>query len=390
MIILLKIFKYHLRIIYFFIKIFVKPKRQVFFLSRQVNEPSINYKYLIDYIKANDSTIKIKVSCKRVSEELNKLVHKNEEKIKISSIVKEIGKMISYYFTLYKQMYYLASSKVVITDGYNVLISTLKHHKDTKIIQMWHALAAIKKFGYQTIGKKAGMNHKTAKVLETHKNYDYILSGSDAMKKYFSEAFNTDKEKILSIGTPYIDYLLKTKPNKKEAYKNYPNTKGKEIILYCPTFRKNGKNVVNDIINKIDLKKYCLMIRLHPMDCVNIPEIIPEGVYLNPDIEYVTLLKMSNYVITDYSAIMIEASIVSSNVLLYVYDYEQYKKENGLNINLFEELNGCVFKDFKKLMKCIDNNKYDRKQLLAFRKKYVTNLKGNSTEEIYKLIKELL
>jgi len=390
MTILLNIFKYHLKIIYFFIKIFVKPKRQVFFLSRQVNEPSINYKYLIDYINKNDSSIKIKVSCKRVSEELNKLIHKNNGKIKMSSIIKEIGKMVSYYFTLYKQMYFIASSKVVITDGYNVLISTLKHHKDTKIIQIWHALAAIKKFGYQTIGKKAGMNPKIAKILETHKNYDYILSGSDAMKKPFSEAFNTDIEKVLSIGTPYIDYLLNTKPKYKDVYKKYPNTKDKKIILYCPTFRKNGKNVVDDIIKKIDLNKYCLMIRLHPMDKVNIPENLPEGVYLNPKIEYVTLLKMSDYVITDYSAIMIEASITSSNVLLYVYDYEQYEKENGLNINLFEELNGCVFKEFEELIECINDNRYNRKQLLSFRKKYVTNLKGNSTKEIYKLIKELL
>lgn len=387
--ILLNIFKYHLKVIYFFIKLFVKPKKQVFFLSRQTNTPSLNYQYIIDYIKDNDSSIKVKVSCKRVSGNINKLVHANGKRNYIKAL-KEIVPAIDYYLTLYKQMYYIASSKVVIIDGYNVLISTLKHHKDTKVIQMWHALAAIKKFGYQTIGKKAGMNPKTAKILETHKNYDYVLSGSEAMRIPFSKAFNTKKEKILSIGTPYIDYLLNTKVNKKEAYKNYPCAKDKEVILYCPTFRKNGKNVVDDMIKKIDLKKYCLMIRLHPMDYVNIPENIPEGVYLNPSIEYVTLLKMSDYVITDYSAIMIEAAIVSSNVLLYVYDYEKYKKENGLNIDLFEELKGCVFKDFKKLMKCIDNKQYNRKQLLSFRKKYITNLKGNSTEEIYKLIKELL
>ena len=96
-------------------------------------------------------------------------------------------------------MYYIATSKVVITDGYNVLISCLKHKKHTCIIQMWHALAAIKKFGYQSIGLKDGMNPKTAKILNMHANYDYVLSGSDAMNKPFSEAFNTDIEKVYQL-----------------------------------------------------------------------------------------------------------------------------------------------------------------------------------------------
>ena len=35
--------------------------------------------------------------------------------------------------------------------------------------------------------------------------------------------------------------------------------------------------------------------------------------------------------------------------MFYVYDYEQYKIENGININLFEELPGYTSKDIKDL-----------------------------------------
>jgi CDP-ribitol ribitolphosphotransferase len=384
--VLLFLFQMHLKIIYFILKLFTKTKRQVFFLSRQTNEPSINYQYLIDFIQNKDASIGIKVSCRRAPEGLNKKMHSNE---KIFSW-KEIKEIVSYYFLLYKQMYFLASSKVILIDGYNILVSGLHHKKDTKIIQIWHALAAIKKFGYQTIDKQDGISFKMAKSLHLHENYDYVISGSDAMKDAFSEAFHISKEKILSIGTPYIDYLLKTKPNQYEAYENYPCLKNKKVILYCPTFRRNGKNVVDEIIKNIDLDKYCLIIRLHPLDVSNRPKSNLEGVLLNPKIEYVTLLKMADYVITDYSALMIEASIVLSNIFLYVYDYEQYEEENGLNINLFEELKECVFKDFHDLMACIENKQYNQKSLVSFREKYVTNLKGNSTEEIYDLIRGML
>ena len=72
-------------------------------------------------------------------------------------------------------MYIIARSRVIIVDGYNIPTSMLKHKKNTTIIQIWHALAAVKKFGYQSVGYADGINPKLAKVLEMHKNYDYVI-----------------------------------------------------------------------------------------------------------------------------------------------------------------------------------------------------------------------
>lgn len=388
--IFLIIFKIHLQFIYFFIKLFTKQKQQVFFLSRQTNEPSLNYRLLIDYIEKNDSSIKIKYSCKRVSEGLNKILHSNKKNLfhQLLTIIKELGKCLNYYFTLYKQMYYLATSKVVITDGYNVLISCLKHKKSTCIIQMWHALAAIKMFGYQSIGRKDGMNIETGKILKMHANYDYILSGSIAMNKAFSEAFNTDYAKVLPIGTPYIDYLLNLEVDKAKIYQKYPKLKAKKpIIVYSPTFRRNGRDAITSVINSIDTKKNNLVITLHPLDADKIKDLHNDNIIINPQINYPELLKLADYVITDYSALMIEAAILKTNILLYVYDYDQYEKDNGLNIQLFDELPGYVSKDINDLIKIIESNNYDQKVLLKFRKKFITNLSGDSTQKIYELIK---
>lgn len=51
-----------------------------------------------------------------------------------------------------------------------------------------------------------------------------------------------------------------------------------------------------------------------------------------------------DYVITDYSALTMDACLLNKKLLLYVYDYEKYEKENGLNIDLFKELKNCVYK----------------------------------------------
>lgn len=281
----------------------------------------------------------------------------------------------------------IAESKVIIVDGYNIPVSVLKHKKNTTVIQMWHALAAIKKFGYQSIGYKDGVNKTIAKILKMHANYDYVISGSEAMKPYFAEAFKIDKEKIISIGTPYVDYLLKTSSRQKQKiYKKYPVLKRKTNILYSPTFRKDGRDNIDEVIKNVDLDKYNLIITYHDKDGKK--KIDNPKVFTCKDVPYRDLIKIADYVITDYSALSVEAAIVNAKVLLYVYDYDKYKEENGINIDLFKELPGYTFRNIKDIVKVIEDDNYDMQVLKKFREKYVSNLNGNSTKLLTELIEK--
>ena len=101
--------KIYLKIVYSIIKLFTKKKNQVFFISRQTNKPSLNYQMLIDYIKEKDKSIKIKVSCGRVAEGLNKLIHSNKKNIlkQLPALFKELWGCFKYFLLLHKQMYYM-------------------------------------------------------------------------------------------------------------------------------------------------------------------------------------------------------------------------------------------------------------------------------------------
>ena len=383
--IVLVIFKYHLRLSYFFIKLFTEQRNRVFFLSRQFNEVPYNYKVLID--RLNEDKIGTRVICKKVSSGLNSII-RNERKG--GSIFNGIFESISYYFNLYKQMYYAASSKVIIVDGYNVVSSLLNHKKGTKVIQLWHALAAIKKFGYQTIGYPDGLDKLTAHVLCMHKNYDYIISGSVAMNKYFSEAFNTDIKALKAYATPMVDYLVKENNELvNKIYKKYPILKKKPNILYCPTFRSDGRNSLIKVIDAIDTKKYNLIVMLHPKEKIvksNNNVIYPDRREFSSE----DILRVCDYIISDYSAIIIEACAINVKVLLYLFDYEQYKMENGINIDLFKELKGNASEDINEIAKIIENDSYNMESYNKFKKKYLSVSDGTSTDKIIKLIKECL
>ena len=374
---------------------YVRPPQQlmakidgVFFLSRQYSKVSLNYRWIIHELKKKNKKIKIKVICQKVDNEINETLRDKQEYANTLSTIKKMTRQISgawnYYLNLHKQMYYIAKSTVVIVDGYNIPISVLKHKKNTTIIQLWHALAAIKKFGYQSIGYKDGINPKMAKIMNMHKNYDYVISGSDEMKKYFAEAFNTPIEKVTSIGTPYIDYLLKNDNKvKNEIYKKHPELKNKKNIVYSPTFRRDKRDNIEEVVNNIDLDKYNLIVTYHDKDSSKTknPKLIDCS-----DITYKSLIKIADYVITDYSALSVEAAIIDTKLLFYVYDVEQYEKENGLNVDLFKEFPEYTSTNIKDLVNVIEKDNYDMDVLRKFKQKYASNLQGTSTSLICDII----
>lgn len=359
MIVLLRIYKCLLNVIYFFLKFIPTKKNRILFLSRQNDNESIDFNYIIKDIKKRYPNSQIIVLSKRM--------------VKIELSIKII---VSYVFHSFKQLYYLATSKVCVIDGYQITVSCLKHKKDLKVVQIWHSLGAIKKFGYQNLNTK--YDKTMAKVMCMHKNYNVIVSGSIEMTKYFKEAFNYPEDKFISSGLPRIDFLLETKKKNKEfVYKIYPKLKKKKVVLYAPTFRVYNEYKTKELIKVFKNSKYELIVKPHPRMHEDIPK-----KYLYPKVSSLELLSVADLVITDYSAISIEAAILDRPLMLYVYDYDKYVKEEGINTNLYEDLPGYVFENAQDLYNKFDKEKYDKEILKKYKEKYVTNIDGTSTRKL--------
>lgn len=367
----IKAFKFFMNFIYKIFKLF-KTKNKITFISRQSNKVGIDFRLLIEEIKKESLDTKIVV----LNKELNKSV--------ISKIM--------YFFHMFVQMYHIATSKVVILDGYCIMISILKHKKDLKVIQIWHALGSLKKFGYSTLGKKDGRDSKIAELMNMHKNYDYVLTSSEVSKPFFKEAFNVQNEKMVVMSLPRVDYLQSEKhkeivTNKfYEIYKKCDNRK--ENILYCPTHRKEEKINIEKLVKDIDLNKYNFIVKLHNGQ---------EYVYTlneiyNKQTEFtgMDLLHIVDYIITDYSAIVYEASIVEKPIYFYTYDYDKYMDDRGWYIDYNKEMPGPIESEFKDIIKMIENKEYDKLKIVEFKHKYIDDLSKNSTNKLTKFVLELL
>ena len=363
--IFIDIFKVFLNIIYFPFK-FLRKQKKILFLSRQNNNLSLEYEMLIDDLKKRDNTIKIKAITKKLE--------------------KNIISLIGNFFLLFKQMYHLATSKIVITDGYSIPISILKHDKDLTIIQLWHANGIIKKIGLQTLDKRSKKAKKLALKMNVHQNYDYVISSSKKTSLVFSKAFGIKLNRILSYGTPMLDYIYYKKNNRAKEIKKKYNLSDKKIIVYLPTYRKEPIDY-DKIIKEINFENYQLVIKKHPVDNekINVKNLIAVEDYIAEDI-----ISIADYVVSDYSNIVFEALLSDKKTFCYIYDYDNYKKTFGFNIDLKKEFNEFSFFQFSDIMKEIENDNYDFKKAKKFLSKYIENFDGHSTDRINEFLLKIL
>lgn len=364
----IKLGKFCLAILYGILKLFPVKQNKVLFLSRQSDELSLDFAMLKDELLKEKPEVQIVAICNRLDDSKSGLA--------------------GFAADTLKSMYHLATSRVCVLDAYWPAVSLLKHRDSLTVIQMWHAIGKIKKSGYQTLDKESGRSGKTARLLCMHENYDIIIAGGSAFNPFYCASFNTTEDKLRNIGLPRIDHLIETEEaNRKAALAAYPELAEKQVILYVPTFRRNIELKWEPLLENIDFENYVLIIKGHPNQKI---ECERDGVLLCPEFKAVDLLAAADYVITDYSAIALEAAVLNKKTYYYLYDYEEYTEKNGINLNPFESMPGCAFKDAGQLMDDLMSGSYRQSVLDEYRAKYLPAELGTSTKRLAETVIEKL
>ena len=85
------------------------------------------------------------------------------------------------------------------------------------------------------------------------------------------------------------------------------------------------------------------------------------------------LMKVSDILVSDYSATIFDYSILERPIICFAYDYEEYKKERGLVMSLEDEMPGGVDFSERDVLKRILNMDYDGECELVkkFKNKYI-------------------
>jgi CDP-ribitol ribitolphosphotransferase len=351
------------------------PRRnKVVMLSRQANRPSKDFTLLAAELRRRDPSLEVAVRCRFIR----------------SGFIARVA----YVGEVLVQMYHLATSRACVLDSYSVPLSILNHRDDLFVVQMWHALGAIKKFGYQSIGQPGGRSAGIARDMRMHRNYDVVLCGGPGSVETFAAAFDVDPHVVLPLGLPRVDYLRDATsarsssdpvPTVAALHARYPRLAdgSKTVVLYVPTFRHHGGDAFRNVIDAFASENFTLVVKPHDLDSATVPE---AHVVDATGVEVLDLLPICDVVVTDYSAVAFEASCIDKPVYFYVHDIEEYQAAQGLNINPIEALPSVSSTRIEDLVSRIAELDYNAEVAKAFLEDFAPAKNVVCTSEIANLI----
>ncbi|GEM02802.1 CDP-glycerol glycerophosphotransferase [Halolactibacillus halophilus] len=247
-------------------------------------------------------------------------------------------------------VYHMATSKYWVTN--TRLPLWIPKVAKISYVQTWHG-TPLKKLGVDIDDvKMPGTNTENYKkgFLQDSSKWDYLISQNVFSTEQFRRAFNYDGE-ILECGYPRNDYLINN--NNYDYIKILKHRLGidsnKKIIMYAPTWRDDefinvGHYKFNLKLELTLLKSYLkddfiILIRAHYLISEKLDLNIFEGFAINVS-EYEDirdLYLVSDMLITDYSSVFFDYSLLERPILLYAYDLEKYQhKLRGFYLDIEE------------------------------------------------------
>lgn len=306
---------------------------------------------------------------------------------------------LSYFYNFCRAKIWISDSRMP-----NYLIKK----KGVSYIQTWHG-TPLKKLALDMEQLSMGGSTDLAKYQRNFRantsQWDYLVSQNSYSTDIFRSCFDFHKE-MLETGYPRCDVLFEK--NNESEIASIKERLGlpmdKRIILYAPTWRddefyEKGKYKFQsplDFHKLLDAfgKDTIFIVKYHYLVASNFDWSPYEGFVYNfsqsDDISELYLI--SDAMITDYSSVMFDYSILNRPIFFFCYDIENYRDNlRGFYFNLEEKAPGPISHTTEELIEQLqdyDETKYHEK-MTAFRETFVSTENGHASEKIISLIQSL-
>ncbi|MDO5293219.1 MAG: CDP-glycerol glycerophosphotransferase family protein [bacterium] len=278
---------------------------------------------------------------------------------------------------------YARAKYVIVCDNY-LPVASCNKRSQTKVIQLWHACGAYKKFGRDAMDDVP--YYYRGNVL---KNIDLVTVSSEYCIPFFSSAMHLPKETFWPIGVSRTDQFFKEEYKercKEKFYTQYPQAGNKKIILWAPTFRGNAGMPIlvgDKEIEKLSRElgdEYYVITKLHPH--------MEEKFKLsNCSMPTEELLPVADMLITDYSSIIFEFTILHKPIVFFVPDYVEYTSKRGFYLDSSELPGERVMTSSELKNVVIDQfTNYNLEKANKFYDKYMNACDGSATDRIISLL----
>lgn len=321
-----------------------------------------------------------------------------DKKYDIHFIYKENVKEHRSFADKFLFVYYLATSDYIFMDDFQPEIYKVEFDPQVKVVQLWHACGAFKTVGFERIKAKGAPAFNTT----VHKCYTHVPVSSPLVVNHYSEAFALDKSRFYPVGVPRTDIFFDEEYKKKviqRMHLEFPITeKAERVILYAPTFRGAGAKSAYFPIHMLNYRKIgdylkksksVMIIKMHPFvsNVVKIPEGY-EDVFIDASEyrEVNDILFITDVLITDYSSVIYEMSLLKKPMLFYAFDLKSYVADRGFYEPYETMVPGKIVKNVQEMLKALEENDFEQDKLEKFVERNFTYRDGKSTDRVIELV----
>jgi CDP-ribitol ribitolphosphotransferase len=257
---------------------------------------------------------------------------------------------------------------------------------ETRVVQLWHSCGAFKKFGYSSAGDISP--HFKGSVSE---NIDLVTVSSPECERVFKEAFRLPDGVARAIGISRTDVFFDSgyiADCRKKLAEKYPQTTGKKLLLYLPTFRGDASHAYSVGHEEIKaLRKrlgdgWEIAVRMHPR--------VKGGETDLPDCPTNELLPCADMLVTDYSSVIFEYALFGKPMLLWCPDLGEYSDERDFYIDLRRDIPCPVITEADKLADAVEQEirAFSPERYRAFTERFMSSCDGRATARIADFIED--
>lgn len=291
--------------------------------------------------------------------------------------------------------YFIKALKAKVWITNSAIERGLQFKKESNIyVNTWHG-TPIKRMG-------ADLPVNNQSFSSNLNNMNMFLVQGDYEKKIFSRAFDIKDDVFLKVGLPRNDVLVAAKTLDKQLARKKLNIKSDTfVILYMPTFREFVRNSITGCafdfklnpdkwINKLKKNDFVFLYRAHyeiSTKCNGKGNEYFRNVSNYEELN--DLLIASDVLISDYSSVIFDYSLLEKPVILYLYDYKSYESKRGLYFDIRSFFKNCDNED--DLLIILNKMDYKEESIATskFKNRFL-NYYGNASDKTIDKLYELL
>lgn len=303
-----------------------------------------------------------------------------------------------------KYFWYLMRAGVWIFDSRQPLYYIKK--RNAVFLQTWHG-TPLKKLALDM--EKLDLNGSSDiedyhnQFLKMTKDWDFLISQNRFASDVFRSCFSYDNKEILEIGYPRNDILLRewNEEKTRKLKESLGLPLDRKIILYAPTWRDNEFRGDGDFVFATNMDfarmrkalkdEYVMIVKYHYLVSAEIDwSPYSDFVYTFDETKDIAFLYLAaDLLITDYSSVMFDYSLLKRPMLFFAYDLENYRENlRGFYFDFLKEVPGPVSRDTEQLIKDIKG--YSSEEWTAkyrvFAEKYHQFETGTASRQVLKTL----